>query len=416
MSWLRNVGCSVAVALFVLVAVAEAAPTVTLGCDLAPTLNGAVRYRNLSNQAGGTKEIFIGASPLTTHSDGDVTWSTGKSITFSYDGATLSTTVPSSTPSPVTRSVGDLGALNYLEITITKNTSMSAINFNSVALGGDSLGNFQRPSGTMGPLCWRVTGIDLTAGFSLTGTLALTPSFGGGDSSFVQIDVGFVTPPDTEGPVTSNVYVTPDPVLLNVQATVKATVNDSTTGGSSIASAEYNVNDTGWVAMAAKDSLFDSEEEDVEATFTGSTLGANQVCVRGTDALGNVGEPTCQYFLVTYKFDGFFSPMDNGITNVAKAGQAVPVKWRLTDANDVPISDPASFVGLFTSVNLCSGGEPTDAVEEYASGSSGLQYIGDGYWQFNWKTPKTYAHTCQAMYVEFNSGATSPVVKFQFKK
>jgi hypothetical protein len=42
--------------------------------------------------------------------------------------------------------------------------------------------------------------------------------------------------------------------------------------------------------------------------------------------------------------------------------------------------------------------------------------LGDGYWQFNWKTPKTYADSCRAMYVEFNSGALSPVVKFQFKK
>ena len=61
-------------------------------------------------------------------------------------------------------------------------------------------------------------------------------------------------------------------------------------------------------------------------------------------------------------------------------------------------------------------GDPLDAVEEAASGASGLQYVGDGYWGFNWKTPKNYAESCRAMYVEFNSGALSPVVKFQFKK
>jgi hypothetical protein len=30
------------------------------------------------------------------------------------------------------------------------------------------------------------------------------------------------------------------------------------------------------------------------------------------------------------------------------AGQAVPAKWRPTDANDVPIADPASVVNLLS--------------------------------------------------------------------
>jgi hypothetical protein len=47
------------------------------------------------------------------------------------------------------------------------------------------------------------------------------------------------------------------------------------------------------------------------------------------------------------KCEGFFSPIDNNFLNIAKAGQAIPAKWRLTDANGVPIGDPASFVGLF---------------------------------------------------------------------
>ena len=133
---------------------------------------------------------------------------------------------------------------------------------------------------------------------------------------------------------------------------------------------------------------------------------------------GNTGVAACQTFLVTYKFTGFFSPIDNDPVNAVKAGQAVPAKWRLTDANDAPIADPASFVDLQSYPISCTtfAGDPLDAVEEAASGASGLQYVGDGYWQFNWKTPKSYAESCRAMYVEFNSGALSPVVKFQFKK
>jgi hypothetical protein len=412
-------GVTAALGLSLLLAEAQAAPTVTMGCDLDPTLRGSVRYRNLSNQAAGSKEIWIGASPLTAPTESDVTpWGGGKAITFTYDGSgILTTTVPGSSPSPVSRNVGDLGALNYLEIRITKSTSSSSINLNGVFLGSDSLGGFGKAAGTMGTTCWRVTGIAVDDGFTLTGTLAMTGSFGGGDSSLVQIDVGLVATPDGEGPVTSNVHVTPEPVILNGTATVGATVNDADTGGSTIASAEYSLNDGDWMPMGAGDGAFDAEEEYVDVTFTATQLGPNSVCVRGTDVLGNVGEPTCQYFLVTYKFDGFFSPVENGVVNVAKAGQAIPVKWRLTDANDTPIDDPASFAGLFSSSRFCESGLPYDAIEEEdAAGNSGLQYNGDGYWQFNWKTPKDYANSCRGMYVQFDSGATSPVVKFEFRR
>jgi len=44
-------------------------------------------------------------------------------------------------------------------------------------------------------------------------------------------------------------------------------------------------------------------------------------------------------------------------------------------------------------------GDPPDAIEEAASGSSGLQYNGDGYWQFNWKTPKDDASTCRTIHL-----------------
>jgi hypothetical protein len=116
----------------------------------------------------------------------------------------------------------------------------------------------------------------------------------------------------------------------------------------------------------------------------------------------------------SYIFTGFSSPIDMGVTNIAKAGQTVPVKWRLTDADGVPVSDPASFANLLSQPYNCDAGAPSDAIETYA-GSSGLQYLGDGYWQFNWKTPKSYAGKCRTMYVEFHGGLTSPVVAFRFK-
>jgi len=118
-----------------------------------------------------------------------------------------------------------------------------------------------------------------------------------------------------------------------------------------------------------------------------------------------------------YVFSGFFSPVDNlPIVNSAKAGQAIPVKWRITDADGLPVSDPASFKDLVSYSINCSNlsGDPTSAIEEYAAGSSGLQYSGDGYWQFNWKTPKTYAGQCRAMMLKLGDGSTH-VADFNFK-
>ena len=48
---------------------------------------------------------------------------------------------------------------------------------------------------------------------------------------------------------------------------------------------------------------------------------------------------------------------------------------------------------------------PTDAVEDYA-GESGLQYLGDGNSQFNWKTLKDYAGQCRMLTLELSDGTT----------
>jgi hypothetical protein len=100
---------------------------------------------------------------------------------------------------------------------------------------------------------------------------------------------------------------------------------------------------------------------------------------------------------VGYVFSGFFSPINNGVLNNATANQAIPVKWRLADANGVGISDPDSFKGVWTSSTSCGSTATTADVTEDAAGKSGLQYLGDGNWQYNWKTPKTYAKTCRTM-------------------
>jgi hypothetical protein len=119
----------------------------------------------------------------------------------------------------------------------------------------------------------------------------------------------------------------------------------------------------------------------------------------------------------TYVFSGFFVPMDNPpVVNTAKAGQAIPVKWRITDLDAVGITDPASFYGFNSYPVTCGSfvGNPMDTIDQYAVGNSGLQNLGNGYWQINWGTSKGYAGTCRVIQLTLKDG-TAHKANFQFK-
>lgn len=125
---------------------------------------------------------------------------------------------------------------------------------------------------------------------------------------------------------------------------------------------------------------------------------------------------------VPYTFTGFFAPIDMpaggaSVVNSAKAGQTIPVKWNLK-RGVVPVSDPASFAGIFSSAVGCTSGAVSDEIEEYAPGASSLQYKDDGNWQYNWGTGSSYKGTCRVVYVKLKDGANitnSPLATFKFK-
>jgi hypothetical protein len=132
----------------------------------------------------------------------------------------------------------------------------------------------------------------------------------------------------------------------------------------------------------------------------------------GTDIFSATGTVT-----FPYSFSGFFSPIANyPVPNAVNAGQAVPIKWGLTDVSGAAISDPGSFVSITSYPMSCTGstGNPQNAVTESAAGASGLQYIGNGNWQFNWKTPKSYGSTCRMMVLTLEGG-TQVTAVFHFK-
>lgn len=122
------------------------------------------------------------------------------------------------------------------------------------------------------------------------------------------------------------------------------------------------------------------------------------------------------YYTATFVFTGFFPPVENnGVLNVARAGQTIPLKWRITAADGSPVSNLTDVT--VTAVSLaCSVGTTTDLTDEYAAGASGLQNLGDGYYQWNWKSPASYANSCKTLLVDIGEGpGFEHTADFQFK-
>lgn len=214
----------------------------------------------------------------------------------------------------------------------------------------------------------------LTADTSGT-TLTCTATSVGGTTS-----VSVTVKKDATAPTLSPT-VTPNPVFLNGAATADPGATDATSG---VASASC-------------------------PPVVTTTLGYHTLTCSAKDNAGNTASANVQY-LVTYKFSGFFAPVDNPpVLNTVNSGQAIPLKWRITDANDVPVLTLASAGVTAVTIN-CDLATTADQLEEYATGASGLLNLGDGYYQFNWATPKSYRNSCKEMRLNLSEGSTtSPV-------
>ena len=112
------------------------------------------------------------------------------------------------------------------------------------------------------------------------------------DSEDITITVNDGTVADTQGPLISNVMANPNPLSINTSANITAIVDDSTTGGSVIATAQYRIDSGSWTNMDASDGDFDGAIENVTANMAPFTIpGVHTVEVRGQDTAGNWGAP-----------------------------------------------------------------------------------------------------------------------------
>jgi hypothetical protein len=153
---------------------------------------------------------------------------------------------------------------------------------------------------------------------------------------------------------------------------------------------------------------------------SGSTFppGSTEVTCSATDASGNLATGS---FTVTvaFAFDGFFAPVDDPgsgpapLTNVVKAGAAVPVKFSL--GGDMGLD----VIHRITRDQVpCGSLAATDGIEETATaGASGLSYDVDTY-TYVWKTEKAWASSpsrCRMLDVVLVDG-THHVAYFAFTR
>jgi hypothetical protein len=158
------------------------------------------------------------------------------------------------------------------------------------------------------------------------------------------------------------------------------------------------------VSVEVGTSLDGSFTVDVLAGSTGSAT----VTVDGISTTVGVDDPVAT--VRAWHFVGFSQPVDNGgVANTVKAGAVIPLRWRSLDALTNPVTTLASAT-IKVAALTCGSTVTQDQIEETSPGGSGLQNLGNGYYQLNWKTPTTYARSCKTLKLDIGDGVTHDAI------
>ena len=161
----------------------------------------AVRYRSFGNTQ--EPEIFLGAHDLDADERveldlGETAWSGSNAISFAYDpGADLLSTqvvigsetfsleYPNAAAQAEALTGCALADMSRLVFTLNAGDASTSVVLQDAFLNGDELGSL---SGAGGPNVFELTGLSFTSGFTISGDLVLSGSFGSDpDLSLVEI-------------------------------------------------------------------------------------------------------------------------------------------------------------------------------------------------------------------------------------
>jgi hypothetical protein len=155
-------------------------------------------------------------------------------------------------------------------------------------------------------------------------------------------------------------------------------------------------------------------------TFRGSTInmapGVHTFSLTSRDNLGHEASTSVTYRVLSrWVFGGFQSPVNgNGVTNIARAGRTIPLRWHVADTTGSPVTN-LTGVTVSSDNYECGATSAGDGIEEYDVGGSGLQNLGGGDYQFNWATPTAYAGTCRILHLDLGDGIQRDAI-FRFTR
>ena len=189
---------------------------------------------------------------------------------------------------------------------------------------------------------WQITSAPVGSSATLADATTVGPTFTpdepGDYTLTITVDDGQLTDADTvvisadpvqgdlEGPITSLVVLDPNPAPIDMDVALAGLVDDTLTGGSLIARAEYSVDGDPFSPLGATDGAFDSIAERVAGTIPAarfSTAAVHSVCVRGIDAAGNLGDADC-VLVAVYDPEGGFVTGGGWIDSPEGASLAYP--------------------------------------------------------------------------------------------
>lgn len=142
---------------------------------------------------------------------------------------------------------------------------------------------------------------------------------------------------------------------------------------------------------------------------SGSTFapGTTTVSCTATDAHDNTSAAQTFTVTVSFTFNGFFAPVDNGgVLNTIKGGQSVPMKWAIPNGSGGFVSSLAVVSKVGQVQFTCTASAPTDDVEATSTGGTSLRYdTTANQYIYNWQSPKG-AGNCYKVTVHLTDGSS----------